>query len=280
MGKSVLDRLAGLQPHYLYAALTIVLFLSLLVQAPPPVEVSPYVRKVYDYIETKVKDGDVVLLEITNSYAYFISHLPGTTAVLNHLLSKYKVKLLVISEMEDGPLTFEYSILPAIKDTLDKNGYVYGVDWVHIGFILGRETGLGALSINMRVKEVDQAGNLLEELPIMKGIKTGGDIKLLIHAGYLPIWPIRQFWTKWKTPIIEIGHPGALATDPIYVEAGQMIGFIHGWPGAAQYEALVKMPGLAQKGISTISASYLSLLVAIALCNLHYISAKIGRQKR
>lgn len=279
MEKGILDKLAEIPYHYLYFALTIVLFISLLAPSLPPAAVNPYVMRCYDYIENKVKDGDVVLFEITNSYAYYISHLPGATAMLNHLLSEHKVKFIVMSEMEDGPLTWEYSALPAIRDTLNEHDYVYGEDWVVLGFISGREVGLGALSANMRVKEVDMYGNLLKNLPVMKGINNGGDVNLLIQAGYLPLWPIRQFYAKWGTPIIMADHPGALTTDPIYVEAGQMVGFIHGWPGAAQYEVLVGRPGLGSMGSTLISVAYLSLLVAIGLGNLAYISRKMRGYK-
>ena len=279
MEKGIMDKLAELPLHYLYIAVTLVLFLSLLAPPLPPKEVNPYVRMCYDYIENEVEDGDVVIFEITNSYAYMISHLPGITAMLNHLLSAHKVKLIVMTEMVDGTLSWDYAILPTIRDSLDKYGYVYGEDWVNIGYIAGRETGLGALSANMYVKERDIKGNLLEDLPVMKDVKDGGDVDLLIQGGYLPIWPIRQFWAKWGTPIIGIGHPGFLASCPIYIEAGQMVGFIYGWPGAAMYEILVERPGLAAMGTTTISAAYLSLLVAIAICNLSYISRRMRGYK-
>jgi len=275
MEKGIIDKLAYIPLHYLYIAVTLVLLLSLLAPSLPSKDINPYVKMCYDYIENEVKDGDVVQFEITNSYAYMISHIPGITAVLNHLLSAHKVKLIVTTEFVDGSISWEYALLPTIRDTLNKHNYVYGEDWVNIGYIAGRETGLGALSANMRVKEMDAVGNLLSELPVMKDVNDGGDVDLLIQGGYLPIWPIRQFWTKWGTPIISISHPGALSSYPMYIEAGQLVGFIYGWPGAAMYEILSDRPGLAGTGSTTISVAYLSLLAAIAICNISYIARRM-----
>jgi len=61
----------------------------------------------------------------------------------------------------------------------------------------------------------------------------------------------------------------------MYIEAGQLVGFIYGWPGAAMYEILSDRPGLAGTGSTTISVAYLSLLAAIAICNISYIARRM-----
>lgn len=280
MEKGILDKILDIPPHFIYAAVIIALFLSMVLPSIPSQDINPYVKTAYNYIQNNVKDGDVVLLNMGNSYAYFISHLPGTTAVLNHLLSQHKVKLIIFGTRVDAPLIWSYAILPTVQETLAKKGYVYGVDWVNFGYISGGEVGLGALSADMRVKGADLNGTPLDQLPVMTNVKNGGDIKLFLEAGIDIQLDIRQFWAKWNTPIIEIGHPGAITVSPRYVESKQIIGFLYGWPGTAMYENLVKSPGLASTGSMVISVSYIAILVAIFVPNIIYIANKMRGKKQ
>lgn len=270
--KSGWDQLGSLAPRYVYVLIMIASILALYTINLPPRAITQNIQDTYDYIE-KVKPGTRVVFEVENDYAYFISHLPGTVAVLRHVLS-HNVKLIIFNTHSDGPLVWDYQIMPQIRDVMDQYGYQYGKDWVNLGYQTGTETAVAAFAANTWFMQKDYLGTNLQNIPIMQDIHTGKDIDLWIQGGYQPLWIIRQMVAKYQTPFININHEGFIADGPVYVKAGQMTAFVHGWAGATMYERLIGRPGLATAGSGVVSILYYSLIVLTIIGNISWFGKK------
>lgn len=271
--KSIWDLIGGVAPTKLYAIVIIVAAITLLTVKAPPPSIMPNVQRAYDYIEG-VKPGTVVVFESENSYAYFMSHLPASVALLRHVLSK-NVKLIVFGTHSDSPLIWDYMMAPEIKDVMDKYGYVYGKNWVNLGYSPGLETAVAAFGANTWFTGSDFSGTPLSDLSMMQDIKTGKDIGLWIQGGYQHLWVIRQMVAKYKTPFIIASHEEFIVEGPVFVESGQMVSFVHGWAGAVMYETLIKRAGLATAGSATISVLYYAVLVVIVMGNISWFGKKL-----
>lgn len=275
--RSIWTKLEKIDARQIWGVFLILMIAFVFVPSAPASQIIPNIQRAYDFVE-KLQPGNVVVFDIANSYGYFITHIPGAVAILKHALSK-KVNLIFFTTYDDAPLIWKFVILPQITDTMQKYGYEYGKNWVELGFIAGREVGIAAFANNAHVMERDARGNLVDDLPMMKTVKNAGDIALWIQAGIWPDWIIRQAWSKYKTPLIMVYHTAAIAAYPVYVQAGQMVSFIHGWEGGAQYEYLIKSPGLASMGLTLVSVAYLVTLFFLFLGNMVLLGRKLSKKE-
>jgi len=55
-----------------------------------------------------------------------------------------------------------------------------------------------------------------------------------------------------------------------FLSSGQMVGLLGGLKGAAEYEMLLKKPGMGQKGMDAQSVSHLVIVLMIVWGNVGY----------
>lgn len=272
--RSIWDLIGNWPTKYVYISYIIVGIITLHTLTIPPPAIIPNVQITYDYVEN-IEPGSIVVLQLENSFAYFTGHVPASVSVLRHLLTK-NVKLIVWSTREDGPLIWQYHLMPGIRDVLDAYNYEYGEDWVNLGFSTGMETAVAAFAANTWFMGRDYLGNNVEDIPLMHTVRSAEDVDLWLQAGTRALWPIRQLYEKYGTPIIMLELEGFIGQGPVYVQAGQLVSFTHGWPGGAMYEQLLERPSLGMSGGSTISVLYYTLFVLIILGNISWIGKKMA----
>jgi len=275
------DKILNLPSEYLYGVTIILLFISVIFPKIPLASVSPYVENTYNWVNQNINPGDIVVFELGNDFAYYISHMPGVTAVLNHVMDTAgqkggKIRLIVIGHNVEHMLIWRYAQQGLLKQTMDKWGYTYGKDYANLGIVPGGDAGLYVFAKNPYVGEIDAYGTQLKTLEVMKDFKDINNVKLWVQGNWDTMPEIRQITGPYKTAYIFVGHPEAAVSSPIWVDSNQMTGFVAGWPGAQMYEFLVNKPGLASFGSMTISVAYLILLVSIVICNILYLSKKVG----
>jgi hypothetical protein len=269
--KTFWDKIGTVNDTWIYL---ITLFLAgLMIFTPPSVpEVISYTYDLYDYVET-LEEGDLVVCAIGNSYAWFLSHLPAFTAVMHHLIDR-NVDFVIFCHFNDGINAWVYDIYPALKVHMDEMGYVYGENYAIMPFIPGEETAAAAFAADMWTIPQDWFGNSFEDLPIMEIGKSAEDWRCAVEAGWIDPWVIRQWWAKYDTDILFLGHPYVIGTGPPQVQAGQIVSFLAGWEGGAQYEKLIGRPGLASRGGTIVSILYFVCCGLIIVGNLAYFGKK------
>jgi len=115
--------------------------------------------------------------------------------------------------------------------------------------------------------------------PIMQDVKTAEDIDLLISfetgTPGLPEW-VRQWGTPYGTPMI-MGCIGVMVPEVApYLQTGQLSALIPGLTASAEYEQILKHPGLATAGVDAISISHLLVIVLVIVGNAAYFMSKGG----
>jgi len=268
---SILDKLLNVNETWIYV-ITLLIASAAIYIPPGPPEVISYTNNVYDYIENLEKD-DTVCVTIGNSYAWFLSHLPAFNAVMLHLIDK-EVNFIVFYHFNDGINCWQYDVYPAIKPYMDEKGYVYGEDYALMPFLPGEETAAAAFAQDVWTIPNDWYGTSFDDLPIMENIRTAEDWDCAIVGGWVHQWVVRQWWSAYDTDLIILGHPAAIGFGPTLVDAGQIVGFLAGWEGGAQYEVLIDKPGLGYKGSSIVSILYILCIVLVLAGNVVYFGKK------
>jgi hypothetical protein len=196
---------------------------------------------------------------------------PIAKAIIQHLWEIEDVKLIFLTFGVDSPVWQD-----KIMSEIDMRGREYGVDYVYLGYTPGGLTAQTMMADDLpSLVSVDYYGTPFNELPnngaIMKDIKTAADFDILIdiegsgYENFLGPWQ-----AKYGTPTIlgvqAVNIPGTI----VYWEAGQIIGYIKGARGAAEYENLIGKPGDAVAGMDAQSLAHITVMILIILGNINY----------
>lgn len=111
------------------------------------------------------------------------------------------MKLVLVSLIPEGPI-----ICLRALGAIDTTKKIYGVDWVQIGYISGREAAASGLATNFNSLAKNHVhGALLSGMTIMQNINVAKDFSLIVtFEDESPLWLL--YWTvPYGVPIVETG---------------------------------------------------------------------------
>jgi len=266
------EKLEQLDRRIIYAIITIAVILPFFFQLGLPIEVSPEVMAIYDYIDN-LSPTDIVMVSGDYDPQVDAELSPMFEAIVHHCFQK-NVKLLaanVYSVQGIGLLE------PRLKRLAEEYQKVYGVDYVFLGWKYG-----GGLLIMQMAKDFigawqsDYYQTSLCDLPLTSEIRGFEDIDLIIcltGSGVYYSWIVFayvQFRQK-----IAAGITAVMAADAYpSLQAGQLIGILGGLRGAAEYEKLVDRPSVGVAGMEAQSWAHVAIILFIILGNIGYFMSK------
>jgi hypothetical protein len=275
-----LKKISGLDARYLYLILLILSSIPILMPLGLPLAPSALTRSAYDFIEN-LPPGSVVILDAQHSTGYGPELGTQFAALMKHLLSR-PLKVVIVALGAEGPMlvdmTFKGSTLSGSPINPDAYGKVYGEDYIFVGYIAGGETAIAAFARNSWITEVDgEQKKPLSEFPIMEYCKTVDDWSLAISvSGGNFEQMVAQWYSAYGTPII-FGAPGVSAPRLYpYIGAGQVVAMLVSLTGAAEYELLIRKPGLAASLMDVLNLAQLLIVASIVIGNIIYFATRQG----
>jgi len=266
------EKLMNIDRKWVYLGFVIVTALPLLFPFQLPMSMNPMTKVIYDEIEG-LKPGEVVLFAMEYSASMYAELHPPMEAVYRHVMKRPGVKAVFFSTTTDSPLFAEQ----LIKDWTPKDK-AYGEAVINLGFRAGGEAAITAVAEDVwKTFPTDYRGNKIDAMPMMSGIKSIKNIRLVIQntGGSLgPLGWIRQVFIPSGVKIVSIlGQDMAVSAYP-YVNAGQIVGLVPGLRGSAEYEKLhgYTAKGAAGMGVQTLAMAY--FMVFIILPNIGYLVLK------
>ncbi len=272
---SLIERINNLDRRIIYLLAWIVVLTPLMNPMGLPIPISEDARTWYSYVENDIQDGDVVLFAPMYGVSGMPELFPMSVATMKHLMTK-DVSIVVVSFWTEGPLVFNQ-----LLDQVDPAdyGYVYGEDWIRLGYIPGQETAMGSLaaSFHNTVTADYVEGRPLSEFSIMENVLTGEDIDIIVSMETgtpgTPEW-MRQFNAPFGTPQIT-GCIGVSVSGMIpYVQSGQLSALMPGLATSGEYEILLEDPGLAVAASDAISTSHIYVALLVIVGNLAYFMSR------
>lgn len=158
----------------------------------------------------------------------------------------------------------------------------YGEDYVVFGYLPGSETAISAFTTDMhKAYPTDSRGTLIEQIPMMKNIRSAKDVALTIvtmtRSGFVDI-VMRQWAVTFNVPLLSIILSMLLPeTVPYYPKYVKSI--LSGSNGAAQYEALIKKVGDATAYRDSLALGFLFSFVLTIVMNIAYFASRAQRNK-
>jgi len=264
-----LAKLHSFNPRWLYLATILFLLIPFLWDIPmPQSSISAASLDLYNTIEACPKNG-IILIDSSWDPGSQAENKSQLQCVIRHLCSR-KIRFVVISTVTAVGPQFANSTIGPIAEAA---GYQYGTDWVNLGYIQPA-AGMPILIEGMlhdlhQLRKEDYSGTPVDQLPLMKKVKTLRDVYMVYSVTYAP----DQSWisfVKGQTGIpVAFGYMTIMApTYSPFLDSKQLCGALVGNRGAAEYEALCQQPDLGTKLSMAGSFGNIAVILAAIVGNI------------
>ncbi len=269
-----LEKFMDMDRRWVYLLSWIFVLAPLLYPLGLPIPINQEAIKWYDTID-KIPNGSVVIFAPMYGTSGMPELFPMTVATMRHLWSK-DIKVIVVTFWTEGALVFN-TLLTQVDPT--SFGKVYGKDWIDLGYIPGSETAMASFGkdITGTVSSDFLQGKPTTSFPMMANIKTATDIDLIISIETgtpgATEW-LRQWQAPYGVPMI-VGCIGVSVPGMApFLQSGQIGAIMPGLTSSAEYELLLKKPGLAVAGVDAVSTSHLMVVALVILGNIAYFATR------
>lgn len=236
----ILARIGGIDRRWIFLAMALAVAAPTVLELKFPEVPGRMARATFEAIE-QVPEGSRVLLSFDYDPASEGELQPMANAIVHHCASRgHKIAFMALwpvgKQMADQ----------TIREVLQKfhPGYQEGEDFVQLGYKTGNEIVVRLMSTNIPLQyPADAAGTPLASLPMMAGVQSLADFKLVasVSAGY----PGAKEWVQFGNgPMPEAftvvsGSTGVQVSQLLPYYPAQMEGLLVAVKGAAEYEMLV-----------------------------------------
>lgn len=236
-----------------------------------PLTITDSTRDAHDFTASIPADS-VVLYSIEIGPSNEAENLPQAVAMLQHSAMLGHKILMVTFDPSAGPYLDRIA-----ENVLEPTGLVYGEDFVIFPYRAGGESAVAALGEDMRgLYENDAYGNKLSSLSIMDKIDSIKDVALcqVYGSGDQASYYMRHVQAKFGTPVnVGTVAVGITLYGPYYA-SGQLSGMLIGQAGAAEYEALINMPGKGTAAMDAQSIGHMYMALLVLVGNIIYFGDK------
>lgn len=279
MNIQTLKKLEHLDKRWVFLCVALAVLIPLILPIKLPLQVSQSTRNFYDHIE-KLPEGSLVLLSCDYDPGSKAELYPMTEATLRHLFRR-NLRVVMLSLWPAGPPMVEL----ALEKLASEPGFKkrYGYHYVNLGFKEGREAVMVDMGRSIRATfPVDFYGTKISKLPLMNEVRNYASFPLFVNlsVGYPGTKEYVQY-AQSRFNLTMIAGSGAVSVPEYsaYLQSGQLSGMLMGIAGCAEYEQLLKEPGLALTFMNSQSVGHLLIIVLIIIGNVLYFLIKRGEKE-
>ncbi len=274
--KSWMETITTLDRRYVFVLVAIAVTIPIVVGAVLPVNISPSVQSVYDYID-ELPEGSTVMIVLDYDPASEAELYPMTLALYRHCFDRGH-RVLSFTLWPNGAALIERAF---DQMKLEYEDVQSGINYVNFGYQVGGALVIIAAGQDMRTAfPTDYRGNTTAGMPVLEGISSLSDLDYVIDlaAGSTIDWWIAYGVQRYHFTM-GAGCTAVSATQYYpYLNTGQINGLIGGLKGAAEYEQLGGHPERAMAGMTAQSSVHALIVCLVIIANIFYfITRKKGR---
>jgi len=265
----------------IYVLVAVVVIVPYLIRTEASFEASPWAKKLYNQAD-RLEPGSHVLLAFDYAPGSKEELYPMSLALLRHCFKKDLIPI-VMTHWPNGVGLSKQLCERAAEESKEMWGKekISGRDYVFLGFRPGYQN----LVLNMGESlkgafAVDYYGKPTGDMPALKGIDTLEDIDLAID---IAAGTTVEMWIAYGSDRFDFplgaGVTAVMAPDLYpFLQSKQLVGFLGGLRGAADYEQLLGRPEDATRGMPSQSYTHLLLIVLILAANAVFIAGLLRRR--
>ncbi len=250
-----------------YILLVAVLLVPLFKPLQLPLAFSAHTEKAYRLIDD-LPEGSYVFHSVMILPATDAELWPQMLAMSRHYMMK-GLKVIYWSYAQEGLMYADKIRLEAAPSY----GYEYGEDYAILPYKAGQESAVASLKDFYSIFSTDAYGTALSALPLFDVFHGMEDLSLLVvnTGSDDTTYFVRHIEPEYGMPIIAAGTAPVLPNVSPYLNSGQVKGAVVGTSGAAEYEILAGVPGLATGAMDAQQIGHVLIIVMVALGNLGYL---------
>ena len=275
------EKLLALDRRWIFLFVLLALAVPMFLDLEFDLAVSKEVEELYEALD-KLQPGSRVLMSFDYDPPSAPELQPMANAAVKFCLKK-RLKLVIMGLWPQGPIQANKALLNAWESPeIDRSNYVYGVDYVNLGFQAGNEFVIQRMGSSFKeMFKKDYTGNRYEELPLTRGIKNFNDIDFSINfsAGY----PGTVEWVQIAVDRyhLRLGAGNTAVQAPQvypYYNAGQVQGLLGGMRGAAEFESITEYQAKGTRFMFSQTIAHAVVMIFIVIGNIAFFI--IGRKKK
>ncbi len=270
----------------IFLAVAIAVSLPLFLNISQTIYVSPEVTDLYDSLE-QLQSGSKVLISFDYDPPSAPELQPMAVTVIEYCL-RNDLKMILMGLWPQGPQQANQALEtvvgepPAETFTYKGRTYVYGEDWVNLGFQEGREFVIQRMGSSIAAAfPRDYAGTPVRELPLMRGVSNFNNIDYVFNLSAGTPGTVEWVQLAGDRFHATIGAANTAVQAPMiypYYRAGQLTGILGGMKGAAEFEAVVGVVGKGTKFMLSQSFAHAIVILFIIIGNVAFFAS--GRKRR
>ena len=281
-----IEKLGTMDRRYVFLLIAIAVIIPLILHYTSSIPTSAIVQRLFDKVEN-LPPRSKILISFDYGPSTVPENQPMANALTRHALEKgHRVYLMAL--WATGPRQSLQLIQEIIQVEFPEK--VYGEDWIHLGYKAGNQGLINTLLSDFKAMyTTDIEGTDIDNLAVMDDIRTLRDFDFILGLG--SGFPGTKEWIQFA------GDPGDIPVGggttavmapllyPYYPK--QMVGFMGGLQGAAEYETALsaKYPEYHQRSrIASTSmgpqvTAHLVIVAFIVLGNVTYLIERRRRRK-
>jgi len=270
------ERIQNINKPAIYLVLVAVTFLPLVRPLGLPLTLSPNTRAAFKVVDS-LPAGAIVWHSIGFNPAVDAETWPQMLALTRHYMSKH-LKIIYFPTMQEGGMYAD-----RIKTTYAAEcGYEYGKDYAVLPFKAGGETAIAGLKDFGSMFSRDAYGTPIGSLPIFQGFSGMKDVAVIVPTtgGEDVIHYVRYIEPVYKMPVLACGTATLLPVVGPFISSGQVKGAVIGLSGAAEYEALAKVPGTATAAMDAQAMGHVLIVALVLIGNVGLFFQRRARRNQ
>ena len=265
----------------IYVGIALAVILSYFIDYRQKFTPSPESKKVFDKVES-LSPGDHLLISIDYDPSSEAELYPMSLSLLRHCFKKGVIPVV----MTPWPSSVGIAKKGCDEAAEDANSMfgkkvVSGKDYAFLGFRPGTQNLILKMGDNLKgAFDKDYYGQPTQSMKALEGVNSLKDIKLLVD---LAAMGTVEWWIAYGADRADIpmatGTTAVMTPDlyPFY-QSNQLIGFLGGLRGAADYEKLLEIPGRGERGMLAQSATHVLIILLILGANIRMFAGRFGRK--
>ncbi len=251
----------------IYVTLVIVFLIPLVRPMGLPLVFSDNTKAAYNLIDA-IPEGSIIFHSIAFNPAVDAENWPQMLALTRHCM-RNGLKIIFYPVMQEGGMYAE-----RIRQVYAAEGnYEYGRDYAILPFKAGGESAVAGLKDFWSFMPEDADGTPLQNLPLFGSFRDMRDVAAVLAStgGQDGLFYVSHIQATYKIPVIIAGTAPVLPFIGPYLASGQVAGALIGLSGAAEYESLAGVPGIATGAMDAQSMGHLLIVALVALGNVGYL---------
>ncbi len=276
--RTFIERLSNLDRRVIFLLIALAVIIPLIMHYSTSIPPSLIVQTLYDKVDG-MPPGAKILMSFDYGPSTAPENQPMANALIRHAFERgHRVYLMAL--WPTGARQSQQLIEEIIS--VEYPNKAEGEDWIHLGYKAGNQGLINTLMSDIKAMyTTDIAGRAIDEFPMMDDVSTLRDFDLILALG--SGFPGTKEWVQFA------GDPGNIPVGggttavmapllfPYYPK--QMVGFMGGLQGAAEYEAALvdNYPQLRERSrIASTSmgpqvTAHLVIIAFIIVGNITYL---------